>query len=211
MIFKTRSIRDIGAIAVVGLALAGCGGGGGSSDDVDGSGPLALQAQAMVDRLERTAQFNTGFTGQPGEMPTSGSANFSGFAGLAVGGANPVDLTGRATLTANFANLTITGSATGFEGAGSGRIAPYAGTIDFVNGEIGRSDAVAGSVPNDIRFRYEGRLDAIGSRIEVGSNATGKFRGTPIRGLEAASEEDATALVNGAATRAPFFLVAEID
>jgi hypothetical protein len=211
MIFKTRSIRDMGAIAVIGLALAGCGGGGGSSDDVDRTGPLALQAQAMVDRLERLAPSNTGFTGQPGEMPTTGSANFSGFAGLAVGGANPVDLTGRATLTADFSNLTITGSANRFEGATGGNLVPYAGTINFVNGEIGRSTAVPLSVPNDIRFRYEGQLDARGSRIEVGADATGKFRGTPIRGLVAESDSAATARVNGVVTPAPFSLVAEID
>lgn len=167
----------------------------------------------MTERLDRTAPFNTGFTGQPGQMPTAGSASFRGFAGFEVGGASPVELTGRATLTADFAALTITGSATGFEGTGAGGRTPYAGTVSFVDGSIGRSATVPGSVPNDIRFRYEGQLDATGSQIVVGSDATGKFRGTPIRGLVAtsATPADATALVNGVATPAPFALVAEKD
>lgn len=214
MRFTFGSLRIAGTLALCGLALAGCGGGGGggdSSSEVETGAPLGPQAEAMVDRLNRIAPFNTGWTGQPGAMPTTGTATFSGFAGFKVGGPEPVDLTGRATLTADFASLTITGSARDFEAAGAGRPVPYAGTINFVNGEIGRSTAVPGSVPNDIRFRYEGRLDTIGSRIEVGSDATGKFRGTPIRGLVADSAEDATARVNGAVVPAPFSLVATRD
>ena len=213
MHFTPARVRSACIIAILGLALSGCGGGGGGSDDtaVDLGGPLGPQAEAMVDRLNRVAPFNTGWTGQPGQMPTSGTATFSGFASLDVGGASPVDLTGRATLTADFSNLTITGSADRVEGATGGHRVPYAGTINFVNGEIGRSTALPGSVPNDIRFRYEGRLVASGSRIEAGADATGKFRGTPIRGLVAESGSAATVRVNGVDTPAPFSLVAERD
>jgi hypothetical protein len=190
------------------FALAGCGGGGG---DADRPAPLSELAETMVERLDRDAPFNTGFTGQPGQMPATGSATFSGFAGFDVQGARPVMLTGRATLTADFGNSTITGAATGFEGERNGDLTRYAGTIRFVNGTIGTSPAVPGSVPNDIRFRYEGTLAAPGTEVVVGSDATGKFRGTPIRGLLAASSEGAVAEVNGVTTPAPFAVVAERD
>lgn len=215
-----RGLRHGAWIAIVGLSLSACGGGGSGDDDPPdtntGGGvtiSLAQEAETMLDRLDALAPFNTGFTGQPGEMPTSGSAEFAGFAGFDLGGVDLISLTGRATLTADFANRTITGSATDFEAEGNGAVTPYAGTINFVNGSIGRLASVPGSVPNDIRFRYEGRLDAPGSEIVAGADATGKFRGTPIRGLVAASETPATAtvLVNGVATPAPFALVAEIQ
>jgi hypothetical protein len=205
---KVEVFGRLSCAAGVCLLLAACGGGGGDDDPPP---TLSRQADAMVERLDRDAPFNTGFTGQPGEMPTSGSATFSGFAGLDVKGAEPVLLTGRATLTADFGAATISGAATGFEGERGGALTRYAGTVRFVNGTIGTSPSVPGSVPNDIRFRYEGALVAPGTDIVVGSDATGKFRGTPIKGLVAASAPAAVAEVNGVTTQAPFALVAERD
>jgi hypothetical protein len=65
--------------------------GGGGSDDVGLHGPLAPQAEAMVDRLNRVAPFNTGWTGQPGQMPTTGTATFSGFRALLSRGRDGTD------------------------------------------------------------------------------------------------------------------------
>jgi hypothetical protein len=200
---RTRAIP-----AAIILVLAGCGDGGG---DDDAPAPLSGQAAALTERLDREAPFNTGFTGQPGQMPTSGSATFTGFASLDVQGARPVELTGRATLTADFGNATIIGAATGFEDERNGNLARYGGTISFVNGSIGKSAAVPGSVPNDIRFRYEGTLSAPGTEVVVGGDATGKFRGTPIKGLVAASPAGAVAEVDGVTTPTDFSLVAERD
>jgi hypothetical protein len=207
MTFMTTFRRPASAAGLC-LALAGCGGGGG---DDDRPATLSEQAVSMAKRLDRDAPFNTGFTGQPGQMPTSGSATFTGFAGVAVQGTRPVMLTGRATLTADFGASTISGRATGFEGERNGSLTRYAGTINFVNGSIGQSPAVAGSVPNDIRFRYEGTLSAPGTEVVVGADATGKFRGTPIKGLVADSSAGAVAEVNGVTTPADFSLVAEVD
>lgn len=163
----------------------------------------------MRERLDATAPFNTGFTGQPGEMPITGTAEFRGFAGLAVATAAPLTLTGRATLNADFGARTLTGSATGFQGVQGGTTTDYAGTINFVDGTIGRHGSVAASVPNDLRFDYEGQLSNNGTTLAVDDQAAGKFRGTPIRGLlvEAAPT---TASVNGASTPAAFGLIAEI-
>ncbi len=208
MVRRTLGLRRGAMIVLAGLVVSACGGGSDSAS-APAAPSLSQEAEEMQERLDRLARFNTGFTGQPGQMPTTGTAAFNGFAGIDVAGATPMELTGRATLTVDFAALTLAGSATGFEGAAAGRRTPYAGTIEFTGGTIGRSAAVPGSVPNDIRFRYEGQLSAPGTTVVVGADATGKFRGTPIRGMVAASTGGAT--VNGVATPAPFALVAEIQ
>jgi hypothetical protein len=194
------------------LAVAGCGDGG-SDTAPPPVGTLAEQAETMLARLDRNALFNTGFTGQPGEMPVTGTAEFQGFAGLAVGAAGPGDLTGRARLTVDFGAKTLTGSATGFEAENAGSPVAYNGTLAFLNGTIGQLPSVPGSVPNDIRFRYEGTLTGPGTEVVVASDATGKFRGTPIKGMLAASASTAAAVarVDGVEVPAPFALVAEIQ
>lgn len=207
--FLSGPVRGACALSI--LALAACGNGG--SDAAAPVGTLAEQAETMLARLDRNALFNTGFTGQPGEMPVTGTAAFEGFAGLAIGAAGPGDLTGRARLSVDFAAKTLTGSASAFEAENGGTPIPYSGTVTFADGAIGQSPSVPGSVPNDIRFRYEGTLTAPGTEVVVGSDATGKFRGTPIKGMRAASASTAAAVarVNGVEVPAPFALVAEIQ
>ena len=208
-------------VAIACAVLAACGG---------GSGSVATGEQTDAERLEAAALlgnrigglFNTGFTGQPGEMPATGSATFTGFAVAAFDSAPPPDLLatvgtasvgllllGDATLQADFGAGTITGEARNFFGREAGAFADYEGTIVLRDGEIGVSPTVSGSVPNDIRFRYGGSLVGQGNDVTLAGDATGKFKGTPIRGL-VASDLSANQL-NGVTTPSFFGVVAEVD
>ena len=216
----------VGRIGFVlaGLALAGCGGGSGSDDPVDPTYEERIDAAVLL-ADEVGSLFNTGFTGQPGEMPATGSATFSGVAVAMFDDAAAPDLAesldpdagyrlllvGTATLSADFARGTLTGQATDFFGEenGDGRYGDYAGTVAFRNGQIGVTDPKGTSAPNDIRFRYEGRLTGQGNDVALSGDAEGKFKGTPIRGLVAAGQDDN--VMNGAQTPSFFGVVAEKD
>ena len=208
-------------VALACAALAACG---------DGSGSTATGTQTYAERLEAAALlgdrigglFNTGFTGQPGEMPATGSATFTGFAVAAFDSAPPPDLLGTvgtaevglllvgdATLQADFGAGTITGEAGNFFGREAGAFGDYEGTIVLRDGAIGKDPAVPGSVPNDIRFRYGGSLVGQGNDVTLAGDATGKFKGTPIRGLVASDLSDNQ--LNGVATPSFFGVVAEVD
>src|SRR6056297_1451131 len=86
-----------GAIMVVLSTLSACG--DGSASDGLNEGRVAAFA-AMSDRLGDL--FNTGYTGQPGEVPSTGTAEFSGHAGFILDtGATPLTLIGDAAMTAD--------------------------------------------------------------------------------------------------------------
>lgn len=184
--------------------LAGCS----DSNDSGTSGALSPEDRvaafaAMSDRLGD--RFNTGWTGQPGEMPSDGTATFTGYAGIAVDAPGGVlGLLGIAELEADFAALSITGSADDFYGDQDGTLDPYEGSLAFINGAIGSG------VPNDIDFDYVGVLTGEGNTIILDGSVFGKFKGTPIVGLVAASDLD-TVLLNGTSEDALVAIVAEID
>jgi hypothetical protein len=158
---------------------------------------------AMGDRLDD--RFNTGWTGQPGEMPSTGTASFSGYAGIAVDAPGGLlGLLGVAELEADFAAQTISGSADDFYGDGGGTLDPYEGSLAFVDGTIGAG------VPNDLDFDYVGVLTGESNTIILDGSVFGKFKGTPIVGLVAASDIDSV-LLNGASADALVAIVAEID
>ena len=191
------------------VLLAACGGSSTYDERV-------AATTALFDELQPL--FNTGFTGQPGEMPSTGTAQFSGSAvAFLDNGATPADITdlagdyglvllGRATLTADFAAGRITGEASEFLGRQGVDVGVYAGTVTFLRGEIGETTPRGDSRPNDVRFDYEGTLTGQGNRVGLSGAAEGKFKGTPIRGLIA--EGTGTATLNGAQTPALFGVVA---
>jgi hypothetical protein len=167
----------------------------------------------MLDRLSPPNVSNTAFLAPNNAIPASGSASFTGFVNVAVASApDPLDLTGRATVNVNFGTRNLTGSATGFEGVAGGSTSDYAGTITFLNGRIGRDEATPTTQrPNDVRLDYVGALVGDGNTIVLDGSASGKLKGSPIRGLTAFSDTAATVTVNGSPTTAPFTLVAEKD
>lgn len=224
MAFSMMVMRRVGLMSVVGLALAGCGGGSGSDGSADPVYAERIDAAVLL-ADEVGSLFNTGFTGQPGEIPATGSATFSGYAVAMFDDAATSELAetldpdagfrlllvGTATLSADFAQRTITGEATDFFGEenGDGRYGDYAGTVAFRDGEIGVTDPKGTSAPNDIRFRYEGSLTGQGNDVALSGDAEGKFKGTPIRGLVAAGQDDN--VLNGSPTPSFFGVVAESD
>jgi hypothetical protein len=202
--------------------LAACGGGGGTTGGAPDPYEQRLEAVALLGT--RIGGFsNTGFTGQPGEMPNSGSATFTGHAVAMFDDAPSAELAdtlgrspeprlllvGDATLEADFAARTITGEARNFFGQQAGAFGDYEGTIVFRDGTIGVDPSVPGSVPNDIRFRYGGSLVGQGNDAVLAGDAEGKFKATPIRGLVASDVADND--LNGVATPSFFGVVAEVD
>jgi hypothetical protein len=215
-------LRRGAMIALVGLALSGCG--GGSDDDEDpplpntGGGTtvvpdLTAQFEAMETRLSPPNVFNTAFLPGVNAIPTSGSATFTGFANVEVTQTGaPLVLTGPATVAIDFGTGNLTGSATGFSGVEGTSIAAYSGTVNFVNGRIGvDQSAPTTQVPNDVRLGYTGVLTGDGNTVGLAGTASGKLKGSPIRGLVAESPLGETVTLNGALAPAAFTLVAERD
>jgi hypothetical protein len=129
MMDAKRAILRAAAVAALAL-LAACGGGSSYEDRL-------TSTTALFDELQPL--FNTGFTGQPGEMPSTGTARFSGSAiALIDDGATPGDITdlagdyalvvlGNATLTADFGAGRITGQAGQFFGRQGAAVGAYEG------------------------------------------------------------------------------------
>ena len=196
--------------AVAALALVAACGGSSTYDQ------RVAATTALFDELQPL--FNTGFTGQPGEMPSTGTAVFSGSAvALIDAGTTPADITdltgdydlvllGTATLTADFGTGRITGQAGDFFGRQGREVGAYTGTVSFLRGEIGETVPRGDRRPNDVRFDYEGTLTGQGNRVGLSGAAEGKFKGTPIRGLIA--EGAGTADLDGTQTPARFGVVA---
>lgn len=208
----SQTVRSAFAAAFGALVLvSGCGGGAGSGGGTSGPEVDARIAEftAMADRIEPL--FNTGFTGQPGEVPNSGSATFTGYTGILLARpSNPLALLGDTAITIDFGVRTLDGSMTNFIGDDNAGVRSYAGTIDIINGEVGFDDPRGDTVPNDIRFDYDGTLSGGGNTVDLDGGVTGKFKGTPIRGLVAASDSE-TELLNGNSVDALITVVAEID
>jgi len=214
---RLQGFRRAAICALFGWSLSACGGG---SDDEDpplpntGGGTtvpdLTAEFEAMRARVNDPSIFNTAFLDPNNAIPPSGTATFRGFANVNVAQAgSPIVLTGPATVSIDFGTRDLTGSAAGFAGVEGSAVTAYAGTVDFLNGRIGRD--VAGQVPNDVRFDYEGTLVGDGNSVGLDGRASGKLRASPIRGLNAVSAPGETVTLNGASTPAAFTLVAEVD
>ena len=207
----TNSAISVPFRAALGLciALGACGGGGGGGPS-PGPDDLNARYEIMRDALSSPNVFNTAFQPPDNAVPASGNATFTGFVNLAATSVpEPLNLTGRARLEVDFGSRELTGSATGFE---SETASAYGGSINFVNGRIGR-DAPAPTTqqPNDVRLEYVGALVGDEKTITFAGTASGKLKGSPIRGLVAASPPGDTATLNGSVIPVDFTLVAEKD
>ena len=203
------SLRSVLAVTLV-TGVAACGGGDGDvTPPPIGDGDIREDFTAMQERLDTL--FNTAFLPPDNAIPTSGTAEFSGFMKVDVTGASvPIDLTGTARITADFGASTLTGSATDFEGLEGNVVSAYSGTIDFVDGRIGRSAVpLAGEQPNDVRLGYQGSLDGDDKLVTLDGEAFGKLKGSPIQGLVAASAPGETVTIGGVETEANVTIIAE--
>ena len=205
-----RPSRRIMIAVTLMTGLAACGGGDGDSEPPQlGDADIRADFTAMQERLD--GLFNTAFLPPDNAIPTSGTAEFEGFVKVDITGATvPVDLTGVASITADFAASTLTGSATGFQGLEGGAVSDYSGTIEFVDGRIGRSAVpLAGEQPNDVRLGYRGTLDGNGRAVALDGEALGKLKGSPIQGLVASSAPGETVRLDGVDTEANVTIIAE--
>jgi hypothetical protein len=203
------SLRIVIAATLM-TGLAACGGGNADSEPPQfGDGDIREDFTAMQERLD--GLFNTAFLPPDNAIPTSGTAEFRGFMKVDIAGATvPIDLTGTAVLTADFGASTLTGSATDFEGLEGAVVSAYSGTVDFVDGRIGRSAVpLAGEQPNDVRLGYQGSLDGAGKLVTLDGEALGKLKGSPIQGLVASSAPGETVNVDGVDTEANVTIIAE--
>jgi hypothetical protein len=216
MALTTTRLRRAGLVAALGLALSGCGDG---ENDVT-LGPPAPSAPdlrgdytAMLARMSAPNIFNTAFLPPDNAIPASGSATFTGFANVTVtqpGG--PLTLTGPATVAIDFGSRDLTGSATGFSGVEGTTVSAYAGTIAFENGRIGRDETPPTvQQPNDVRLDYAGTLTGDGNTVVLDGSASGKLKGSPIRGLNVTAPVGETVRLNGSSAPSTFTLVAEKD
>ncbi|NDV01122.1 transferrin-binding protein-like solute binding protein [Pseudoroseicyclus tamaricis] len=129
-------------------------------------------AEAMRDLVE-----NTGET-PPSAMPTSGSATYTGWTALNIDTAPEESyLLGETALTANFADSTISGSASNFLGRDSeGGYDDYDGQILYTEGSILGSGVV---------FDADGTLTGNDDTLVIDGTVTGVFQGNPVIGIDA--------------------------
>ncbi len=209
-----RAVRGFAGLLVAGLVLSGCGGGGAGSGG--GGGGLLTEEERILAFGDMSGQlnglFNTGYTGQPGEVPSSGDATFTGYAAIVLDTTpEELGLLGDATVQIDFGTQVLTGQVVDIFGTSGSGFADYAGTIGLQNGEVGYDTPRGDTVPNDIRFRYVGSLSGDGNTILLDGDAAGKLKGTPIQGLVAQNLPGDTSLVNLVPVGTTFVLVARID
>jgi hypothetical protein len=186
------------AVAVVAvLALTACGGGSLSKEE------KVAEFAAMTDRLG--ARFNTAFL-EPGAIPSSGQAVFEGYAGIVVETApEELSLLGDARVVIDFGRDRVSGEINRVFGDQDGRLRNYDGSVSLINGVMGATR------PNDFSFDYTGALTGQGNTILFDGSGDGVLKGTPIRGILAASDPGDTARVNGVETGVTLAISAEIE
>lgn len=174
----------------VAAALAGC-------EDVRPEIDERLAAsQAMANRL--AAQGDTVV------MPTSGTARYDGY-GLLSATSSPDDVAviGTATVNANFASNTLSGTVGDFVGQDDENVDQrFSGSIALTNGIIGVGTA------SGIEMDYSGVLEGNDDSIVVDGVMTGAFAGTGAAGIAAIAENELMFL-NGDATTGTFIVVGE--
>ncbi|MBI1217709.1 MAG: hypothetical protein GC186_04090 [Rhodobacteraceae bacterium] len=182
-------------LCLAGLAmLSACGGGGGGTDPTDA---FTANAQAFATMSDQVVGDGTGANPglthtSPSNMPASGTASFNGYAAVLGGYSsdpNPrLALVAPATMSADFASGSITGSATGFTGVNVdpatgdpvGSPANYAGTITLSNGCTGAvvGCAVAGT-PYAVSATGSGTLTGDGNSLTASVPMAGLIYGNP--------------------------------
>lgn len=211
------------------VALLAAGGGGGGTDTTPPD-PVT-QSDAYYRYIEpkfvamdtllngnsstgQTAMNNTAFK----TMPTTGTANFTGYAGLTVDDPTTnqpsIHVDGTAVVTANFATASVSGSMTNFVGTTvdntthdlAGPAASYAGTLTLTNGCIGLSTCPNVTRPNQFSANVDGTLTGEGNTIVTSREVVGDFKGNPIKGISVNGLTNLTTL-NGVTTNSNFLLV----
>ncbi|MGL4309126.1 MAG: hypothetical protein ACRCSU_01465 [Paracoccaceae bacterium] len=174
----------------VAVALAGC-------EDVRPEIDERLAAsQAMANRL--AAQGDTAV------MPVSGTARYNGY-GLLTANSSPDDVAviGTATVDANFASNTLSGTVGDFVGQDDENVDQrFSGNIALTNGIIGFGSA------SGIEMDYSGVLEGNEDRIVVDGIMTGAFAGTGATGIAVIAENDPMTL-NGGTTLGTFIVIGE--
>ena len=189
------------------LALAACGGGG---SDGGGSGIDPRLARLDIYEAQRVRILGDPGAGamgmaqtDPGAMPTSGSADFTGFVSIRVESATPMTLFGGAGISVGFDTQEVTGRMDSFFGTNStGSVVDYSGAIAIDGGSVG---ATAG---NSLTLDYAGALTTTGETLVFDGTATGSFLGTPI-GAISLSELEAVVDHNGQLRDATLVILAE--
>lgn len=189
---KWAAVLCLGAVA-----LAGCE--DGIVDRVDDYNARALAYNEMRSDVLAT----------PGSviMPTSGSAEYNGFATLLIDTPTDSALAGDARIAANFGTRTLSGDMTNFIGSVDG--SPYTafnGSLAIRNGQIGVSTA------NSFNGDLTGTLSSSQDVVRVDGDVSGTFRSdgpiTPTA-LSASSTTDTDIFVNGVSQDGRLGIVAE--
>lgn len=141
-------------------------------------------------------------------MPDMGTATYTGGTRLTLATAGqPTQVFGAASLTADFAADTISGTVTNFIGTDrTGNAALYSGNLTLAGGVIGAG------VPNNFSIGYSGALTGNGEAIALTAGLIeGKFKGDSAGGPLGIRGSDATvsATIDGAPVTGTLALAAE--
>jgi hypothetical protein len=179
------------ACIAVASALSGCGGGGGAVPPTDSGagnvlsfGTMLGQYQALEATIDATP-FST-----PNQLPISGSATYSGYAGFGNAAQTNVELLSKADLSVDFGASTLSGSLSNFRNVSGEN---YSGIVTFQNGAI--SGATANS--NSLHANLSGSLTSSAGTHSFTGNLTGAFSGNDAGFAEG--------LINGNFAGAPLF------
>lgn len=192
----------INKLVMAGLACAVLAGCGGSSD------PALTPREAFLadGRDFRAESRRLGFLQDTTAryMPSVGTVTYTGSSEVVVDtAAETTFMYGDATMTADFAAETVTGSMSNFIGgtgpaadvpgdAALDNLVSYAGTLNLSNGDIGDADA------SDISANFGGTLTGGGNTFVFEGFMFGVFKGNPAMGgapnIQGALVESASAL-----------------
>lgn len=150
------------------IGLAGCEG----FEFLD---PAAVEYRALQDETRALRSSINGLPVTPAiDIPLSGTARYDGTALIALQTLVPSELIGTASITADFARDTVSGSMTDFHGTVSG------GRVTAFEGELAISKGVIDVVPeHDITAKVDGRLTGGSNTLDVDATLEGNFLGTP--------------------------------
>jgi hypothetical protein len=129
------------------------------------------------------------------DMPTTGSATYTGYATVLMDTPTDSMMVGDARLTADFDRSTLTGNLNNFVGTVNGSdYANYSGSLGLTNGEIGIASASA------LGADISGTLTSNTDRVTINGGVQGNFRSDgPINaaGLAASETPDTDFILNG--------------
>lgn len=179
----TSALRITLPFIAIGALSACAGSGSGGQDDLDNFKIRASRALAQAERLNELSPTGAAY------MPVTGSADFTGNAGIFIDpdldiDSDDIEIIGRADLTANFNDGTVTGAVTNMKAATN--ITDTSADISDVRGQvnIGRNQSGIGNdagnvndAHNEWNADYAGTLGIQGNSYELGGSLNGIFLG----------------------------------